>query len=362
MPGKDYYAILGVSKSASEDEIKKAFRRLAHEHHPDKKGGDDQKFKDVNEAYQVLSDKEKRARYDQFGSAAFENGGFGQGGFGGFGGFDGMNMNMEDFGDLGDILGGMFGFGGNAGRGPKQKRGSDIETEVTIDFLESVKGTRKKISLYTHVACDVCTGSGAEPGSKSETCKTCGGHGAVQRATRTIFGSIQSTVTCPDCHGTGSRPSAVCKHCKGSGVERKTRDLEFDIPAGIASGEALHLQGQGEHPGVGGRPGDLFVRIQVKRHPVFTRENHDVLSTMSVPYSTMSLGGEISVETVDGVGSLKIPEGTTPGTIFKIKGKGFPYLRSNARGDHLVTVQVDVKHRLTKEQRQIIEELRKQGL
>lgn len=360
MPNKDYYAILGVPKTASEDEIKKAFRRLAHEHHPDK-GGDQQKFKDINEAYQILGDKQKRSTFDQYGSAAFDpNSGFGAGGGQGFGGFDGMNINMEDFGDLGDILGGMFGMGGGRAKGPK--RGSDIETEVTIDFLESVKGVKRNLSLYKHVACTHCKASGAELGSKMETCKTCQGRGQVQRATRTIFGTMQTAVACTECQGSGSRPSQPCGVCKGVGVERKTIEFPVEVPAGIADGEALRIQGEGEHPGAGGRPGDLFVRIRVKSHPVFDRDGFDVTSRLEIPFSTLSLGGDIQIETVDGSGTLAIPEGTIPGTVFQIRGKGFPHLRTSGRGDHLVTVQAEVKKKLSKEQREALEQLKKAGM
>jgi len=365
MPSKDYYAILGVSKTATADDIKKAFRRLAHEHHPDK-GGDQQKFKDINEAYQIVGDADKRAKYDQYGSAAFDpNSGFGgfggQGGAGGFGGFEGMNVNFEDFGDLGDILGGMFGMGGGGkGRGPK--RGADIETEVVLDFLETVKGAKRVISLYKHVGCETCTGSGAEPGSKMETCKTCSGRGQVQHAQRTIFGTIQSAVVCPECHGKGQRPSEACKACKGAGVQRKTVEYPIDIPAGIADSEALRVPGEGEHPGLGGRPGDLFVRVRVKPHSVFERDGFDVRSTIRIPFSAISLGGDVVIDTVDGTGTLTIPESTQPGTVFQIRGKGFPHLRSSGRGDHLVTVQVEVKSKMTKEQKASLEELKKQGL
>lgn len=358
---KDFYKVLGVEKSATDDDIKKAFRRLAHEHHPDK-GGDPSKFKDVNEAYQVLGDATKRKTYDQFGSAAFENGGMGAGsGFGGgFSGFNGMNINVDDLGDFGDILGSMFGVGGRGGR--RASRGQDIETEVTIDFLESVKGTERKIKLYKHDACDICKGSGAEPGSKIETCKTCEGRGQVKQSIRTVFGMMQHAVTCPECGGRGSKPSALCKHCTGTGIERKTKEISITIPAGIDSGEALKISGEGEHPGHGGRAGDLLVRIHVKSHPVFEREGSDVRSTIHIPYSTLALGGDVEIETVDGKGSLTIPEATEPGTVFKIRMKGFPFLRSTGRGDQLVTVQPLVQRKLSKEQRKALDDLRTQGL
>ena len=358
MPSKDFYAILGVQKNASEDEIKKAFRRLAHEHHPDK-GGDQQKFKDANEAYQVLGDKTKRAKYDQFGSAAFENGAGNDQGGPGFGGFGGFNVNVDDLGDFGDVLGSMFGMGGRS-RGPK--RGQDIETEVLLDFLESVTGAKKKIKLYKHMACTICNGSGAEPGASMETCKTCQGKGSVAQSVRTMFGTMQTAVTCSECGGKGSKPSKLCLHCSGTGVERKTQEMEIDVPAGIADGETLKVAGEGEHPGSGGRPGDLYLHVRVKAHPVFEREGSDVLSTVHIPYSTLSLGGEVDIDTVDGKGSLKIPEATESGTVFKIRGKGFPFMRSSGHGDHLVTIQPIVQRKLTKEQRRALEQLKEQGL
>lgn len=355
---KDYYKILGVEKGASEDEIKKSFRRLAHEHHPDK-GGDQQKFKDINEAYQILGDKDKRTKYDQFGSAAFEQGGFGGGGYGqGFGGFDGMNVNFED---LGDIFGTIFGQQGGR-RGPSQKRGSDIETEVVLDFLESVKGAKRKIKLYINQPCAVCRGSGGEPDSKIEECKTCNGKGQVTRATRTFFGNIQTATICPECQGLGKRHAQSCKYCSGTGIEKKTEEIDVEIPGGIDDGEAVKLAGKGEYPGTGGKAGDLYVRVRVKSHPEFTRDDQDILSTAEVPYSTMSLGGEIEINTVDGSGKLTIPEGTQPGTIFKIRGKGFPYLRGGGFGDHLVTVQTLIKKKLSKEERKAVEDLKDAGL
>jgi len=361
MPGKDYYAILGVGKNASPEEIKKSFRRLAHEHHPDK-GGNEQKFKDVNEAYQVLGDQKKRAQYDQFGSAAFEQGGMGgPGGFGGGFGFDpsGFNINMDEMGDLGDIFGSVFGLGGG---GKKQKRGANIEVDTTLEFLESVKGVDKTIRLYKHDRCSECDGSGAEKGSQLVTCKTCNGNGQVQRVQRTIFGTVQVASTCAECAGTGKIPEKPCKKCKGLGVERREKEMQVHIPAGISEGETLRVNGEGENPGKGGAPGDLYVRVHVKQHSAFEREGNDIRSTVYVPYTMLTLGGATSVETVDGPGDLKIPEGTTSGTIFRLRGKGIPFLRSNGRGDHYVVVQPDVKTKLTKEQKKLLEELREQGL
>ncbi len=360
---KDFYKILGVEKSASQDDIKKAFRRLAHEHHPDK-GGEDKKFKDINEAYQVLGDAQKRAQYDQFGSAAFEPGagGFGGGQPGGFG-FDpsgfGFNMNMEDMGDLGDVLGGMFGFGG---RGNRETRGQNIEVDVTLTFLEMISGARKTISLYKQSACESCSGSGAEAGSSFTTCSVCKGKGQTEKVQRTIFGTVQVAVPCMDCQGKGKMPEKKCSACKGDGVQRREKKMEIDIPAGISEGEVLKITGEGEYPGRQGRPGDLFVRVHITQHPVFGREGNDVYSTVQVPYTTLSLGGSVDVETVDGMGQLKIPEATQGGTVFKLRGKGVPFLRSRGRGDQYVTVHPLVNKNLTHEQKKQLEELKKTGL
>ncbi|MDD2785661.1 MAG: molecular chaperone DnaJ [Patescibacteria group bacterium] len=368
---KDYYKILGVEKGASEDEIKKAFRRLAHEHHPDKNGGNEQKFKDINEAYQVLGDKQKRTTYDQFGSAAFENGGMGgQGGFGGFngaqgfGGFggQGFNINVDDLGDLGDMLGGMFGFGGGGRGGSRKKQGNDIETEIKLSFIESVFGAQKEIKLYKNSPCGICKGSGSDPSGNISECKTCGGRGRVQQAQRTIFGVMNTAVTCPDCKGTGKRIEKPCKDCSGTGVEKRERVLTVKIPPGMNDGEALRVSNEGEYPGQGGISGDLYIRVRVAAHSAFRRQDNDILSTVHVPFSIMTLGGNIDVETVDGSVSLKIPTATMAGTVFKLKDKGVPYTNGRSRGDHLVTVMPEVPTRLSREQKKKLEELGELGL
>jgi molecular chaperone DnaJ len=361
---KDYYAILGVSKNASEDEIKKAFRRLAHEHHPDK-GGEDQKFKDINEAYQVLSDKKKRQVYDQFGSAAFENGGAGAGGPGGFGGFSGFggfdfnNINHGDFGDLGDVLGEMFGFGG--GRSTRAARGKDVEIDIELSFREAAFGVEKDIHLYKHSTCRTCQGQGAEPGSKLEDCPTCKGSGQVRQAQRTVFGTIQTVAVCDTCKGRGKVPEKKCHTCSGLGVERREEKLTVQIPPGIAQDEALKVSGQGEAMPYGGRAGDLYIHIRVKQDPRFERDDHTVLSEVVVPFSTLALGGSIEVETLDGKVPLTIPAGTVPGTPFPIRGHGIPY-RGRTRGDHIVTVTAEVPKKLSPEQKELLEALKKKGL
>ncbi|MFZ6015144.1 MAG: molecular chaperone DnaJ [Patescibacteria group bacterium] len=364
---KDYYQILGVEKSASEDEIKKAFRRKAHEYHPDK-GGDEQKFKDVNEAYSILGDKSSRAKYDQFGSAAFENGGFnpGAGGFGGFGGFDfnqaGFNVNVEDLGDLGDILGGMFGFGGGRGGRRGQKRGRDLEMVMDLEFKESVFGTQKEVSLYTNGQCGTCKGSGADPNAKIEKCATCNGSGKVQQTQRTVLGTFNTVAVCQDCHGKGEKPDKQCSACSGSGIQKVERKLGITVPPGMKSGEALKLSGQGDYPGAGGVAGDLYVRVRVKSDPLFTRDDHNILSTVNIPFTIMALGGKVDIQTVDGPVSLKIPSGTAAKSVFKLRGKGVPYMSGYGRGDHMVTVMPDVPQKLSREQKKILEELQNTGL
>ncbi len=363
---KDYYQILGVSKGATDDEIKKSFRRLAHQHHPDKGGGDEQKFKDVNEAYQILSDKQKRATYDQFGSSAFENGGAGPGpgGFGGFGGGPGgFSVNMDDLGDLGDVLGEMFGFGGGrSGGGPKQSRGRDIEMEVSLTFKESIFGVQKKLKLYKQASCSVCKGEGAEPGSKQINCTQCGGVGQVRQQQRTMFGVMQTVVTCPDCHGRGKKPEKPCKQCSGQGVERREQTIEIMIPPGVSEGEMLKVASEGEAAPHGGRAGDLFVRIHVHADSYFERSGHDLFSTVTVPFSLLALGGDATIPTIDGDTVVKITEGTTSGQVVTIKSKGVPYARSSGRGDHKVTVIAEVPKRPTAEQKELLNKMKEVGL
>ncbi len=362
---KDYYSILGVSKTASDDEIKKAFRRLAHEHHPDK-GGDASKFKDMNEAYQVLSDQKKRQMYDQFGSAAFEQGSpSGPGGFGGFGGggfgFNGVNINMEDF-DLNDVLGEMFGFGGGRAQGRRERRGRDMETSIDLSFKDAAFGVDSKIRIYKQDACSSCKGSGAEPGTKIAECKTCHGKGQVSQSQRTIFGTFQSSMPCSACHGQGKVPEKPCVTCRGQGVERREEALTVPVPPGVESGIMLKIPGKGEVAAHGGAAGDLYVKIRVKPDPYFDREGNDVLSTVTVPFTMLALGGTISVPTLDGNVDTHVTEGTPTGTKLSIKGKGIPYTRSGSRGNHIVTVVAEVPRKLSKEQKQLLDGLRNTGL
>ncbi|OGL78202.1 molecular chaperone DnaJ [Candidatus Uhrbacteria bacterium RIFCSPHIGHO2_12_FULL_60_25] len=352
---QDYYDVLGVQRGASQDDIKKAFRKKAHELHPDK-GGDANAFKRVNEAYQVLGDEKKRATYDRFGHAAFQGGG----GPSGFGGFDMNGINMDDLGDLGDVIGSMFGFGG--GGRSRAHRGRDAETTVTVSFLDAVKGTRQSVATRLQARCAHCQGKGAEPGSKTATCSQCRGAGKYAQTQRTPFGMIQSVVTCSACHGSGSVPEKTCRTCHGTGVYVETRTLDVEIPAGIGDGETIKLTGQGEAAPHQGTSGDLYVHVRVGSHQRFRREGNDVMSDEAAPLTAFLLGGVVAVETVDGRADLSVPPGTRPGTVFKLRGQGIQFLRSRGRGDHLVTLHADMPKKLTREQKKLIDDLKGLGL
>lgn len=361
MANKDYYAILGVAKTASQDEIKKAFRRLAHEHHPDK-GGKEDRFKDVNEAYQVLGDEAKRRTYDQFGSAAFDQGGPGAGGFDPSQGFGGFNMNMNDFGDLGDVLGEMFGFGRGGGGSRQARRGQDIAVDVELSFKESIFGVTKDVLLVKPSTCEVCHGDGAEPGTKKKTCTTCQGAGQVRQTQRTLFGAMQVATTCPTCAGRGQIPEHACKACKGEGVVRRENRLQIPIPAGINDGDTLQVPGQGEAVAQGGRAGDLYVTIHVAKDPRFTREGSQIHSTVQIPYTTLMLGGSVKIETVDGPQDVSVDARTDIGSQILLKERGVPSKQKGRRGDHVVHVSTEVPKKLTREQEQALETLRSLGL
>ncbi|TSC84730.1 MAG: chaperone protein DnaJ [Parcubacteria group bacterium Gr01-1014_13] len=357
---KDYYKILGVDKNASADDIKKAFKKSAMQHHPDRPGGDEAKFKEVNEAYQVLSDAEKRKRYDQFGSDFEQQGGFGggmnwedfmsqarSGGASSFGG---------DFGDLGDIFGSFFGGGRSQSRGPA--RGRDIQVDVEIDFKEAAFGVEREMSLRKQDKCDVCNGTGGEPDSKMEKCSTCKGQGQVVQTQRTILGAMQTVATCPDCHGRGERAAKKCKHCGGDGILAKTSNVKIKIPGGIDNGQSIRLEGYGETAPHGGGSGDLYVRVHVKPSKVFQREGYDVYTQAEISYPQAVLGDHIEVETLDGIIKIAVPEGTESGQLIRIKGKGIQHLQRNNRGDHYVKVKIKVPKKLSKEARKKLEELK----
>lgn len=364
----DYYKILGVDKNSSDDEIKKAYRKLAHKYHPDKAGGDADKFKEINSAYQVLSDKSKRAQYDQFGSNFDQRGGGGGQGFGGFDfsgfqqGFGGGSQGF-DFGEgFEDIFSDIF--GGSRGSGRDSRRaGRDIQVDTEISFEEMVFGASRDFSLLRTTTCDVCEGTGGEPGSKEETCPTCKGAGQVRQASRSIFGSFTQVVTCPKCSGTGKTFSKKCHKCSGDGRIKEKQTVHIDIPAGISDGQTISAQGQGEAGERGGRSGDLYINVHVRSHEKFERKGNNLLSIEHIAFSQAVLGDKIDVKTIDGTVKMKVPSGTQSGEMFRIKGQGVPQLgRSESRGDQLVTIIVDIPKNPTREQKRIIEELGKTGL
>lgn len=359
MSKRDYYEVLGVGKTASADEIKKAFRKLAVKYHPDKEGGDEAKFKEVNEAYEVLKDQQKRQRYDQFGHAgvggAAGGGGYSGNPFEGFGGFDGQNIHF-DFGDggLGDIFGQFF--GGSAGAGGRRpQRGNDVETRITLDFEEAVFGVEKTLKLDMQDQCSHCHGEAAEPGYGMKTCDTCKGSGQIPKVMNTMFGQIQQSVICQTCEGRGKVPEKVCTVCKGRGTERRTQELTIKIPAGIDDGATMRLREHGEAV-MGGSKGDLYVHIRVKAHKKFTREGDLILSEEHIGMADAALGTEVDVDTVDGTVRMKVPAGTQSGTDFKLSGHGVPH--GNTRGSHIVSIVVDTPTKLTKKQRELLEQFK----
>ncbi|HVC36380.1 MAG TPA: molecular chaperone DnaJ [Candidatus Dormibacteraeota bacterium] len=351
MTKRDYYEILGVKKDASPDEIKKAFRRAAIEHHPDR-GGDEAKFKELNEAYEVLKDEGKRKRYDQFGHA-------GVGGNGGdpFGGFNqGQNINF-DFGDmgLGDIFSSFFGGGFNNQNSARTARGRDIETRVEISFEQAVFGTEVDLSLDINDSCEHCKGKTVEPGYELKTCDQCEGRGQVVSVTRTIFGNIQQATTCHKCNGRGKIPEKVCTVCNGKGIQAKKQTVLLKIPAGIDDGATIRLREHGEAI-ANGPKGDLYVGIRVKSHKKFTREGDLILSEEHINMVEAALGIEIDIETVDGKVRMKVPPGTQSGSDFKLSGHGVPHLRGGNRGAHIVTIVVDTPTKLNKRQQELLKD------
>lgn len=345
---KDYYKLLGVEKNATQDEIKRAFRTLAHEHHPDK-GGKEEKFKEVNEAYQVLGDEQKRAQYDQFGSGAFDgSGGGGQGGSPfGAGGFD-----PSMFGDLGEMFGSMFGGGGGGGR---RAKGQDIALDITLTFKESVFGVEKEIPLTKSFACERCGGVGAEPGTAMKKCHTCNGQGHVIGTQRTVFGTVQTRTACTTCHGRGEVPEKPCTACHGKGVQHARKSIRVDIPPGVEHGMQIRVRGQGEVIGAAGEPGDLYLQVRVQPDARFVREGETIYVTRKVGFTQAALGDDVEVDTVDGKVSMKIPPGTQSGEELRLRGKGVPHGRG--RGDQIVVVQVVTPKKLGRKERELLEEL-----
>lgn len=356
MSKRDYYEVLGVSKTATQDELKKAYRKLARKYHPDLNKDNPEaaeKFKECNEAYSVLSDEQKRAQYDQFGPEAFENGGMGggpgAGGFGGFGGFGGSGM--EDIFDM------FFGGQGRGGRsnnaGPQ--RGADLRYDMEITFEEAAFGVEKEISLKRAERCEHCHGEGAEPGSKVETCPECHGSGYVRFTQNTMFGQMVNERPCSRCHGEGKIISNPCKECGGSGTVKKTKKLKVKIPAGVDNGSRLRVGGEGEAGLKGGSSGDLYVYLYVKPHKFFERDGTTVLCEVPINIVQATLGAEIKVPTLDGQVTMKVPEGTQPGKVMRLKGKGIPSLRGGGRGDQLVRMKVVVPTKLTDKQKDALQ-------
>jgi molecular chaperone DnaJ len=362
MAKRDYYEALGVGKTASADEIKKAFRRLAVQHHPDKEGGDETKFKEINEAYEVLKDENKRKRYDQFGhvgvGTSAASGGDPFSGFSGFGGGQGgVHVDLGDLG-LGDIFESFFGGARASGsQHSRTNRGRDVETNVTLTFEEAVFGLELPISLQLDDECSHCKGSTVEPGHSMKTCPTCNGSGQEVRVMRTILGNIQQATVCSTCSGRGKVPEKVCTVCRGSGVERRKKDITIKIPAGINDGATIRLREYGEAArGGSGEHGDLYVNVRVKAHKKFTREGDLILSDEAIPMAAAALGTELPVETVDGMVTLKIPPGTQPGTDFRLRDKGVPHINGKARGDHIIRILVDIPRKLSRQQREALEQ------
>ncbi len=352
---EDYYQILGVSKDASKEEIKKAYRKMAHKHHPDK-GGDSEKFKKVNEAYQVLSDDRKRKQYDMGGK---------EGVFGGGRGFEGFSGQGVDFEDLSDIFGDMFDFAGFGGS--RERRGKDIQADLEITLEEAFLGGKKTISLKKENICPKCKGEGAKMGEGFKDCPQCKGRGKVAQETRTIFGSFERVSSCRNCFGSGKVPKLNCEKCQGKGKDIGIEKIEFNLPPGMESGQVIRVEEKGNAGDRGARPGNLYLRINVKRHRLFEREGPHLLYRAKIKLSQAILGGKIDIPTFNEKGEikkikLKIPKGSSSGKVIKLSGKGMPYPSSFKRGDLLVELDIEIPKTVSKKQKKILEELEKEGL
>ncbi|MBO6127245.1 MAG: molecular chaperone DnaJ [Clostridia bacterium] len=353
---EDLYSILGVSRNATDDEIKKAYRKLAKKYHPDLNKGDksaEEKLKNVNRAYEILSDKQKRAQYDQFGSTE-QNFGSSGGGFGGFGG--GFNGFDTDF-DLGDIFGSFFGgFGGSSSRARNvARKGSDIGIAISLSFEEAAFGCKKNIRYQRIIKCNACSGTGAKNGTSKSKCRTCGGTGHIVMGQRTPFGTIQTSQVCNACNGTGQVIENPCNVCNGQGLVRNSENLEIDIPAGIDNGQTLNIRSKGNAGTNGGPYGDLHVEVAVSSHPIFSRKNNDVYCEIPITFIQAALGSNVTVPTLDGKAEYHIPEGTQPGDIFRLKNKGIPFINGRgSRGDQLVKVIIEIPRYIDDEQRNLL--------
>ncbi|MCX6721654.1 MAG: molecular chaperone DnaJ [Candidatus Staskawiczbacteria bacterium] len=367
----DYYEVLGVTKSASQEEIKKAFHKLAHKHHPDK-GGDEKKFKEINEAYQVLSDKQKRAQYDQYGRV-FESGQPGGDGSGfnwAWGNRPGGDVEF-DMGDLGDVFEQFFGGGFDGGRRATKKdarKGKDIQVDIEINLERTLKESVEKVELAKQVTCHRCSGAGAEPGSKIKECFSCRGTGQVQQVKKTVFGSYTNLATCPECKGEGTIPEKPCNVCKGEGRTKGTETIEIHIPAGIDTNQVIRIDGKGEAGRKQAKAGNLFARIFIKQHPVFERRGDDLFTQKEVNFSQAALGDEIEMKTLEGTNILlEIPEGTESGKVLRISGKGIPHFAGPSwgnpgKGNLYIELKVKTPKRLSRKQKEIFEKLKEEGI
>ena len=353
---KDYYKILGIDKSASKEDIKKAFRKLATKYHPDKKTGDEAKFKEISEAYAVLGDDKKRAEYDAYGRSYASGGpqgtwsgfqqGFGANGFE----FD-LNDIFENFGDM---------FGGGFRTGARQSRGNDISVDIELSFKESIFGARRTLKLMKNNTCATCSGSGARPGSDMITCTTCNGNGKIRETRRSIMGHFTTVRECTVCRGKGTVPKDKCGDCGGAGIRRSEDTIEISVPAGIENGEMIRMTGRGEAI-PGGTPGDLYIKVHVVKHPTITRSGEHLMAHLNIKLSDALLGGDYTIETLDGPVNIKIPEGVKHGEMLRIRGKGVPMSGSN-RGDFLVKIEIDIPQKLSRTARKLVEELKQEGI
>jgi len=360
---KDYYQILGVDKKANTTDIKKAFRKLAHKYHPDKSGGDEQKFKEVNEAYTVLANEKKRAEYDAYGRV-FSDGAAGAQGFQGFEGFDfsnfaqgfGGGQRVEfDFGNLGDIFGDFF-----TGGQERVRRGRDISIDIELDFQESIFGTKRTVLLTKPSTCEVCKGSGAEPRTKTKTCQTCNGQGKVRENRQSILGTIATVSTCTTCHGRGSVPESECKKCHGQGIAKTQKEIEVAVPAGIDNGEMIRLSGAGEAI-QSGQAGDLYIKVHVKPHSVFRKEGSNLTMDLHVKLTDALLGSTYTIQTIDGkILEVKIPERVNDGQLLRVRNKGVP--TEHGQGDLLIKVKITLPEKLSHKVKKLLEELHKEGI
>jgi len=375
---RDYYETLGVGKGASDEEIKRAYRRLAQKHHPDKPGGDEKKFKEINEAYQVLSDKQKRSQYDQFGQTFEQAQAQGQGGFGGFEGFrdfsgfadafrgangEGVNFEFggEGFGDIfSDIFGGGRGRGARGGR--RARKGEDIAVDMELMLEEAYSGAEKEINIYKRTVCSACKGTGAEPGSKIISCAACGGKGEIRQSRRTILGSFTQVSACPDCGGEGKKAEKKCRTCGGDGRVRESAKIKINIPAGVEDGMTLTMEGAGEAGPKGGNPGDLYINIHLRPHKNFVRQNSDLVYELEITFSQAAMGAKVEVPTISGKANLTIPAGIESGKVIRMRGEGMPRVNSYGKGDQYVKIKIKTPKSLTRKQKDLLEKLGKEGL